>query len=203
VKISWQTRFISHYEKAAWPMAELRARLRQATATLHEQVDSAFSGFALGQPDDYYRFLRAHARVLSAAEISLERAGIAELLDDWPMRARRHALLADLAELQCPAPAPLKAPQIDDTASCWGASYVLEGSRLGGQVLARRIRQADPSAPVRYLEHGDVSRLWPTFLTRLEQAAPGCAWEPMLAAAQATFGLFADAAVVERDCTYG
>ncbi|MCQ4297950.1 biliverdin-producing heme oxygenase [Pseudomonas stutzeri] len=184
-------------------MAELRARLRQATATLHEQVDSAFSGFALDQPDDYRRFLRAHARVLNATELSLERAGIAELLDDWPTRARRHALLADLAELDCPSPPPLQAPQISGIASCWGVAYVLEGSRLGGRVLARRIRQADPSAPVRYLEHGDVSKLWPNFLTRLEQAAPGCAWEPMLAAAQATFELFADAAVVERGCEYG
>lgn len=183
-------------------MAELRTRLRQATAALHEQVDTAYSGFALVQPDDYRRFLRAHARVLSATEIALEQAGVAELLDDWPMRARRHALLADLAELGCPAPAPLQAPRINDIASCWGAVYVLEGSRLGGRVLARRIRLGDPTAPVRFLEHGDVARLWPAFLTRLEQAAPDCAWAPMLAAAEATFGLFTAAATVERDYDY-
>ncbi len=61
-------------------MAELRARLRQATAPLHEQVDTAFSGFAFEHPGDYRQFLRAHCRVLSAAEIALENAGIAELL---------------------------------------------------------------------------------------------------------------------------
>lgn len=168
-------------------MAELRARLRQATAPLHEQVDTAFSGFAFEHPGDYRQFLRAHCRVLSAAEIALENAGIAELLDDWPRRVRRHVLLADLAELGSSPPVALEVPELSDIACCWGVAYVLEGSRLGGRVLARQIRETNPTAPVRYLEHGDVARLWPTFLARLEHAASDCAWEPMLEAAEATF----------------
>ncbi len=102
-------------------MAELRARLRQATSPLHEQVDAAFSEFSLEQPDDYRRFLRAHSRVLSAAEIALERAGFAALLNDWPMRVRRHALYADLVELVCPPPTALSLP-LSDSASCWLAT---------------------------------------------------------------------------------
>ena len=43
-------------------MAELRLRLREATAPLHERVDAAYSDFDLGRPEDYRRFLRAHAR---------------------------------------------------------------------------------------------------------------------------------------------
>ena len=183
-------------------MAELRARLRQATAPLHEQADTAFSGFAFEHPGDYRQFLRAHCRVLSAAEIALENAGIAELLDDWPRRVRRHVLLADLAELGSNPPVALEVPELSDIACCWGVAYVLEGSRLGGRVLARRIRETNPTAPVRYLEHGDVARLWPTFLARLEHAASDCAWEPMLEAAEATFSLFADAAAMERNCEY-
>ncbi len=184
-------------------MAELRARLRQATAPLHEQVDAAFSDFSLEQPDDYRRFLRAHSRVLSAAEIALERAGFAALLDDWPLRVRRHALWADLAELECPSPAALSIPSLNDFASCWGVAYVLEGSRLGGRVLARRVRQANQTVPIRYLEHGEVARLWPAFLARLEQHAASYAWEPMLLAAEQTFALFAEAAALEHDCEYG
>jgi len=183
-------------------MAELRARLRQATAPLHEQVDAAFSSFSLDQPDGYRRFLRAHSRVLSATEIALERAGFADLLDDWPMRVRRHALWADLAELECPPPPALSLPSLSDFASCWGVAYVLEGSRLGGRVLARRIRQANPTVPVRYLEHGDVARLWPAFLARLEQDAASCAWDPMLVAAERSFALFTEAAALEHDCEY-
>lgn len=184
-------------------MAELRARLRQATAPLHVQVDAAFSDFSLEQLDDYRCFLRAHSRVLSAAEIALERAGFAARLDDWSMRVRRHALCADLAELDCPLPTALSLPSLSDSASCWGVAYVLEGSRLGGRVLARRVRQANPTAPVRYLEHGDVARLWPAFVARLEQDAASCTWEPMLVAAEKTFALFAEAAALEHDCEYG
>ena len=99
-------------------MAELRMRLRQATAPLHDRVDSAFSGFDLHDPDDYCRFLRAHYRVLCAAERALEQAAIGDVLDDWPARVRRHALGKDLAQLGCalPSPAPLAKPT--DNAAC-------------------------------------------------------------------------------------
>lgn len=178
-------------------MPELRTRLRNATAPLHSRVEAAYAGFDLEQPDGYLLFLRAHCRVLSAVEVALEQAGIARLLDDWPARTRRHMLLADLSELDSPAPTSLPLPQLLDEASCWGAAYVLEGSRLGGTILARRRRQIDPSAPVSYLEHGDVARLWPTFLSRLETARSG-AWAPMLAAAEATFTLFMTGAALEQ-----
>ena len=178
-------------------MAELRARLRTATAPFHERVDAAFAGFGFDQPDGYRRFLRAHSRVVGSMEVALEQAGITLLLEDWPARVRRHALLADLDALGSPAPVSLSPPALLDNASCWGAAYVLEGSRLGGQVLARRLHQNNPAAPTRYLEHGDVARLWPSFLVRLEAAA-SLSWPTMLAAAEATFELFTCAAALEQ-----
>lgn len=178
-------------------MAELRARLRMATAPLHERVDSAYAAFDFDQPGNYSRFLRAHSRVLGSMEAALEQAGIAHLLDDWPERVRRHALLADLEALGSPTPAALPAPELPDSAACWGAAYVLEGSRLGGRVLARRLHQFDPTAPARYLQHGDTARLWPHFLAQLETANP-CTWPAILAAAEATFELFTRAAELEH-----
>ena len=178
-------------------MAEWRTRLRTATAPLHEQVDAAYAGFGFDQPGGYRRFLRAHSRVLGSLEVALEQAGITALLDDWPSRVRRQALAADLQTLGDPLPVPLPALQLPDPASCWGAAYVLEGSRLGGRVLARRLHLIDPRAPTRYLEHGDVGRLWPGFLERLEAAAHPLGWPAMLAAAEATFELFITAAALE------
>lgn len=180
-------------------MTELRARLRAATAALHERVDVAYAGFSFDRPDGYGRFLRAHSRVLGSMEVALEQAGIAQLLDDWPARARRHALLEDLEALGIPAPAPLPPPELPDPASCWGAAYVLEGSRLGGRILAQRLRQIDPGAPAGYLEAGDVARLWPRFLARLETAAAPDAWPAMLAAAEATFSRFMTGAALEQE----
>lgn len=178
-------------------MAELRARLRAATAPFHERVDAAFANFSFAQPGGYARFLRAHGRVLGSMEVALEQAGITGLLDDWPARVRRHALLVDLATLGSSPPISLPPPELPDIASCWGAAYVLEGSRLGGRVLARQLHQLDPTAPTRYLAHGDVAKLWPSFLTRLE-AAPSSSWPAMLAAAEAVFELFTRAATLEQ-----
>ncbi|TCD22252.1 heme oxygenase [Pseudomonas sp. IC_126] len=181
-------------------MSELRARLRHATAPLHAQVDAAYAGFDFNHEGGYVHFLRAHSRALGAVEVALEQAGIVRLLNDWPTRTRRHLLLADLSELDSPAPTTLPLPELLDEASCWGAAYVLEGSRLGGRILAKRQRQFDPSAPVSYLEHGDVARLWPTFLARLETA--GCSsWPAILAAAEATFALFMAGAALEQAST--
>jgi len=179
-------------------MADLRARLRTATAPLHERVDAAFAGFGFDHPGGYRQFLRAHSRAIVSLEVALEKAGIAQLLDDWPARIRRHALLADLKELGSPAPVPLPAPELPNSASCWGAAYVLEGSRLGGQVVARRLHPFDPAAPTRYLEHGDVANLWPGFLARLEATASLCAWPALRSGAEAAFELFIAAAALER-----
>ena len=178
-------------------MAEWRTRLRTATAPLHERVDAAYAAFEFGQPGSYAHFLRAHSRVLGNVEVALEQAGIAQLLDDWPSRVRRHALQADLDALGIAGPVSLPAPPLPDLASCWGAAYVLEGSRLGGQVLARRLHQFDPTAPTGYLRHGEVARLWPRFLARLETTSP-TAWPAMLTAAEATFELFIQAAAREQ-----
>src|SRR5690606_7085673 len=130
-KNNWRVGFSWPCMKEAWPMAELRARLRAATGPFHERVDAAYANFSFAQPGGYARFLRAHGRVLGSMEVALEQAGIAGLLDDWPARVRRHALLADLATLGSSPPMPLPPPELPDIASCWGAAYVLEGSRLG------------------------------------------------------------------------
>lgn len=175
-------------------MDTLRNSLRAATALHHERVDAAFSTFDLGQPGGYRAFLHAHAQVLIPLEDALERAGIAEMIIDWPQRRRSQALRADLADLGATVgfPTPYDAPL--SPGWCWGAAYVIEGSRLGGKVLARRVAQADPSAPLRYLGHGSATPLWPSFLQMLEQHGPRCEWRDLLAGAHDTFERFLAAA---------
>ncbi len=179
-------------------MSELRTRLRNATASLHIRTEAAYAGFDLAQRDGYLHFLSAQSRVLGAVELALEQAGVDRLLSDWPARTRRHLLSTDLNTLGNPVPEALPMPELLDDASCWGAAYVLEGSRLGGQILARRRRQIDPAGPLGYLEHGDAAKLWPTFLARLEASAGSSTWPSMLAAAEATFELFIAGAALEQ-----
>lgn len=179
-------------------MDTLRNHLRTATVQHHERVDAAFSSFELGKQNGYRAFLQAHAQVLIPLEAALERAGIAAMIEDWTQRRRASALRADLADLGAVVPSPAPHEMPSSPAWCWGATYVIEGSRLGGRVLARRVADADPSAPLRYLSHSSASPLWPSFLEKLELHAATCDWSDVLAGAHDTFERFLAAARAHR-----
>lgn len=166
--------------------------LRQATAADHERVDARFSGFDLGERAAYGRFLSAHAAAVAALEPALTAAGFADALPDWPARQRLAALQADLAALALPLPQALPCPPLDDAGSLWGAGYVLEGSRLGGAVLARRVAGDLPHS---YLGGAQPAGAWPRFLQALDLAlqTPD-AKAAAIRAAKAAFTLFETAA---------
>lgn len=179
-------------------MERLRLRLRAATSPLHERVDAAFSSFELGSLDGYRAFLRAHAQVLVPLEIELEASGIETLLVDWPQRSRRRQLLADLAELDDSAPWPESSATPQEPGWCWGAVYVIEGSRLGGRVLAKRVAEANPNAPLRYLGFSDAMPSWPAFIDQLDRQAAAYPWNDVLAGACEVFERFVHAAQTQR-----
>lgn len=175
----------------------VRGRLRAATLQAHARVDLRFSQYDLGRIEQYRPFLQAHDAVLPGCERVLRASGAERLIADWPCRVRADALAADLGtvggtSVDGPALALL------GPAAVFGMVYVLEGSRLGGSVLARRVLAgADPRCrdATRYLRHGEGLRLWPSFLAALEASAevrddP----EAAVASAVATFGLFERAA---------
>jgi len=176
----------------------LREELRALTREAHVEVDSLLSRFDLAHPAGYRAFLRVHAAVLPACEAQLAASGAADLVPDWPQRVRSPALAADLADIGgAPLPAVEPGPRLD-AAAALGVMYVLEGSRLGGAVLARRV-DANPDAAcrgaTRYLRHGAGQRLWPTFVATLD--APGAVQYrtvDVTSSALAIFKLFADAA---------
>jgi heme oxygenase len=174
----------------------IRWHLRQATATRHEAVDALGGGYRLDSPAGYRRFLRAHARALPAVEQALEAAGIAALLPDWAGRARRHALLADLAQLQAALPPALPFSPPASPAAALGAAYVLEGSRFGNGMLLRQVQATDPSVATAYLGH---KASWPAFLARLEQQlADRALWPAATEGALAAFACFHAALAAER-----
>ncbi|GAA0671222.1 heme oxygenase [Sphingomonas insulae] len=164
--------------------------LRAATASDHDAVDAAFGSFALDDAAGYRRFLVAHGRALPTVEAMLDRAGD----DDLPAWRPRSALLArDLAALGLAMPVPL-ALALTDGPALWGALYVIEGSRLGGQLLARSVPAALPSA---YLSARHLPGEWRALLAAIEAraAASDDAWrDAAVAGARATFALYARAA---------
>lgn len=175
-------------------MDNIRQRLRAYGGVLHHQVDEAFSGFSLDSASGYREFLQAHAGALFSLEAALERGGIEALLHDWPSRRRRDALRADLLALGCELPLSLPVTAPASAGWCWGAAYVLEGSRLGGQVLLRRLRAAQPEAPANYLGHASEPGLWPAFLQQLEAGALGIDEHELQRGVDDAFGIFLRAA---------
>jgi heme oxygenase len=166
-----------------------RAALRSATAAKHDAVDAAFGRFDLTDPASYRRFLTAHARALPAVESALAAC------DSLPAFAPRTDLLrADLVALgiAMPDPLPLAPPESD--AAAFGALYVIEGSRLGGAMLAKRVPKALPHAYLSATHQPGAWRAFGDVLDRAEKAG-GPGWiDRAIAAAEATFDLYAAAA---------
>jgi heme oxygenase len=169
--------------------------LREGTRDAHDRVDAAFGAFDLSDPSDYRRFLRAHARAFIPVEQAIDCIGIEAMVPDWTGRRRADRILADLQALEETAPdlTPLK---LTDTDAALGALYVLEGSRLGGAMLARRI-PAD--LPRTYLGTAQTPGAWRKLLEILGSTlySPESV-EAALASARAVFDRFEAAARAER-----
>lgn len=166
----------------------LRILLRSATRPDHERVDALGETFDLASPDGYGAFLLAHARALPPLEAAVERSGF--LPPDWPERRRTAALTSDLARLGLAFPRPLPRPDLPRMAMNLGALYVLEGSRLGGALLARRLAAAQPSAPSAYLRHGEGQPFWRDFLVWLEAMGPEGRETDVIEGARRAFATF-------------
>jgi heme oxygenase len=187
--------------RAAHPRPALRQRLRDATADAHAALDDHFRRLDLRRRADYGHMLRASAAALLPLEAVLAESGVRRVLADWPLRARRDAILADIGRIggqvhSLPSPGPLSRYGV------LGTLYVLEGSRLGAKVLLRTVESSpDPvvAGATTYLSHGAGRRFWPSFLAVLGREVPRPAEEAeAIAAARQAFDLFARAAARDR-----
>lgn len=164
-----------------------RQALRSATAVHHERVDRAYGRYNLSDERQYRRFLQAQAAGLLPAEQAIDRSDLNAIVPDWPERRRAHLLRADLSALGAPARACEGALGLATAEEILGAVYVLEGSRLGGGVLARSV---PAHFPTQFLSGAD-GRRWRALLEILERVLIS---EPQrisaIGAARRVFALF-------------
>jgi heme oxygenase (biliverdin-IX-beta and delta-forming) len=183
----------------------VRHLMRTETAADHAKVDAYFAPLIAAGDAGYRDFLRLSAIALCPLEHALAEAGVEALLPDWRERSRSSALLADLSELGVPHPPFSDTPRLRGEANIFGVVYVLEGSRLGAEVLARRLLSSEESRtaplPLRYLRHGAGKPLWRTFIDRLE-ASVEVRRRPAdsISGARATFKYFASAGRTAQHC---
>lgn len=167
-------------------MTQLRAR----TAGDHARVDALFSTYDLGSRREYGSFLRAHARALPAAE------GVVSGADVPAYGVRTTLLHADLHKMGEAVPDKLDFAIPDRGASAWGVLYVIEGSRIGGALLARRVPADMPKA---YLSSRHERGEWRAFGEALNAEARDHddTWlDSAVAAAKACFDLYCQSAAV-------
>ncbi|HEX8447148.1 MAG TPA: biliverdin-producing heme oxygenase, partial [Sphingomonas sp.] len=183
------------------PRHPVRFFLRDATAACHARVDAAYGRFDLADRRSYAAFLTAHARVLPPLEAMLDAAAL------WPeWVARAPFLIRDLAAFGIPRPPAMTLPAIpamSTPAERWGLLYVLEGSRLGGAMLARQVPGDWPTA---YLAAAHQGGSWARFGDAIEAAGADAdpAWgQAVLAGAERGFALFEQAARIEENGVVG
>jgi heme oxygenase len=178
-------------------VGSLRECLRTETSEAHARLDGQLSALDLRDVEGYRLFLEINAAGLLPLEIALEESGVGRHFPDWPLRSRTRAILDDLSCLGCRASVPELLPALS-TDAIFGTMYVLEGSRLGARMLARRVAQAPHILALggtRFLNHGNGLPLWQGFLSRLERhAAAGADTAAVVRAARDAFTLFEQAA---------
>jgi heme oxygenase len=171
--------------------------LRAATRAAHDRVDALFGDLNLGRAADYRHFLTAQAAAFLPVEAALDAQGVAASFPGWGERRRADLLRADLDALGLAVPPPLPAPSLPSRAAVAGAAYVLEGSRLGGAMLARRVPAGVPRL---FLGAAAPPGHWGAFLEQLEQVLQSdVERREAVAGAGRVFDLFARAAALPTE----
>ncbi len=148
---------------------DLLALLRRRTRDAHHRLDAALDfrspgAFSLSR---YAALLRATLRIVGPLEQSLS-----AWLPPLPGPVRATCLRADLAALgHAEGGAAVAATMPRSLAEAYGSAYVLEGSSLGGLLLASMVtRDLGAQVPTSYLtlRGGGTAAAWRSFLHRLQ-----------------------------------
>ena len=170
-------------------------QLRAATRAAHDRVDAHFAGFDLGDPRQYGEFLLAHAAAFLPAEQAIADAG-GKAIPGFEEGRRSDALLKDLAILGLEAPGGTAFGPLRTWPEILGSAYVLEGSRLGGAVLAR---QVGADLPRHFLGARPPAGHWRAFIAYLDsQLDDEPAIDAAIRSALETFALFESTPVSVR-----
>ncbi len=143
-------------------------------ADLEKKVAVIIKGIRNRQ--QYIHLLRMFHGYYHSLETEMEQYLKNERIPDIEQRRKASALLQDIRDLGGDSqwqPVQVETPVIDSYARALGAAYVLEGSTLGGVIIAKMIRSQLPDLPEGkgfsffncYGEH--TSDMWKKFRTYL------------------------------------
>ena len=151
--------------------------LRQATFRSHQDIEDLLQLDHPGlSPERYRQAIAGFARFLPAWEAAVVAALPARLGPWFAKRSRLRFLARDVTALGLASAAdgaPVHLPALSGVAAAYGSMYVLEGSALGGQVIARQVAARlglDPDQGAAYFTgwRAGTGTLWREFRERLE-----------------------------------
>ncbi len=182
----------------------LREALRAETRPQHESIEGAIRVSERAATLEGYKLLLARFYGYYAPiERCLDTPGVLydtlnSKITDFGRRRKLPWLDADLRALGM-SPAEIDAlpecpytPAIDDWARVVGCLYVLEGSTLGGQMMAKHLVEALGVAPERgaafYSRYGDeIGSMWQAFVKVLEDPELADRHDAVIDSARETF----------------
>ena len=154
--------------------------LRQETRPFHDAVEQNPFNHALTTgtvtATETAQFLAKMYGFIQPYEAQLQ-AHAAAFGPEWQLEQRYRAplILADLPQLGYAGTPPLcpALPPLATTPQLLGAMYVLEGSTLGGQVIARQLDKAGITAHAFFTGRAErTGPLWKAFCQQLTAASP-------------------------------
>ncbi|HEY1199369.1 MAG TPA: biliverdin-producing heme oxygenase [Niastella sp.] len=126
--------------------------------------------------EQYIHLLRMFYGFYQALEVEMEQYLTHELIPDIKQRRKSDALLQDIKDLggnEMQFSMQVDTPVINNYARALGAAYVLEGSTLGGLIIAKMIKAQLPDIPADkgflfFTCYGeDAQNMWKKFRTYL------------------------------------
>lgn len=125
--------------------ASLRDRIYSVTKPVHDRLDSDPDSVRAIQPtatrEDFVHLLRRTYGFVKPVEDALV-ASQAVLAPFFAFEPRAHIVLKDLQALGSPSdtlPVMPTAPVVETIGHAMGVAYVLEGSKMGGLVIAKQV----------------------------------------------------------------
>ncbi|SER23481.1 biliverdin-producing heme oxygenase [Lentzea albida] len=173
----------------------LLTRLRTDTRTAHQALEDDLAFLSGLTPARYSEVLAAFLGFHEPLEKALTASAAAHRLP-WDLAPDTERLTSDLRGLgwspsriaSLPRASP---PDVEALPALVGSLYVVEGARLGGQLITRWVGQALGPVPVSFFaSDGDARRRFRRFGALAGAVVPDEEADVAVAAANAHFGLF-------------
>jgi heme oxygenase len=172
--------------------------LRRETAADHEAVEGSMPLMHEGlDTTEYVACLRQMYGVVAAWEEKAEAIAPEWLRETLVARQRRFLLKSDLEQFGIRDEDPRRAPMpaLEDLPSLLGAMYVMEGSTLGGQFIAKHVETAlqleEGKGNSYFRGHGSrTGQMWKEFCEMLKSKVADENTEAVVASAKAMFAVF-------------